>query len=310
MADYTDFNPANLRAGLLKSDRSGLKPSLTTSLYSGTGAPTHWNQLKPSLRHADGTLRAGLQKADGSLKSAALILGFVGGGEDYGVVESMTVTSGGAAVSATAGTYRLTDGTEFNTGSTSGSGLVVDVTCSTSTVTTIAVVDGGANYEATDSFSLTTGEAETLFGGSWLSALSFDVDSVTEEAGGGGGGGGGGATLTLSGMTNTAFNKDYAEVSQPFIADEDYFGISWKVEVTNPQDFKAYSYYTGSTYYLVYRNVLSNEWQVSTSSSDPETFSDNDTAIVQGNMEVLVATSELDGTEYRPDSTDSKVTYS
>ncbi len=70
MADYTDFDPANLRAGLVKSDRSGLKPSLTTPLYSGTGTPTHWNQLKPSLRHADGTLRAGMLDANNELKGA------------------------------------------------------------------------------------------------------------------------------------------------------------------------------------------------------------------------------------------------
>ena len=306
MADYSDFDPANLRKGLLNKDRTGLKPSLTTDLYSGTGVPTNWNQLKPSLRHADGTLRAGLLSSDGTLRAAILKAGFVPSegepeGDPEGAVTAMSVASGGAAVSATAQTVRLTEGTDFNFAS-AGTGLIIDVTCSTSDVTAVAIVDAGEGYEATDSVTLDTTFLGVTFGGSWVSGAQIDVDTVEEAPAASG-------SLILTGMSNTSFNQTYTEMTQPFIVNEDFFGVSWKVEVTNPLSYKSYSYYTGSIYYVVCWNTVNSEWQVSTVSTDPEAFVDDDD-LPNANDESLTSSSEVSGSENRPDSADSNVSYS
>jgi PKD repeat protein len=75
MADYSDLIPANLRASL--SDGTRLKPSITTSAYTG-GTPSAANQVKRSVVYADGTVKPSMAYADGTLKPSVLIAG--GGG--------------------------------------------------------------------------------------------------------------------------------------------------------------------------------------------------------------------------------------
>ena len=66
MPDYSSLNPAVLKPGLTTPDGADLKPGLVTSAYTG-GTPTAANQIKPSLRNADGSLKAGLVSG-GALK--------------------------------------------------------------------------------------------------------------------------------------------------------------------------------------------------------------------------------------------------
>jgi hypothetical protein len=66
VADYSDLDPAALRASL--SDGTRLKKSITTDLYTG-GTPSAANQVKPSIMYADGTLKESVTYADGTLKT-------------------------------------------------------------------------------------------------------------------------------------------------------------------------------------------------------------------------------------------------
>ena len=59
MPDYSDLIPANLKPGLTTPDGANLKPGLVTPAYTG-GTPSAADQIKPSLRNADGSLKAGL----------------------------------------------------------------------------------------------------------------------------------------------------------------------------------------------------------------------------------------------------------
>lgn len=68
MTDYSDLDPAILKPGLTTPDGANLKPSLVTSDYTG-GTPSAANQIKPSLRNADGSLKAGLL-TDGALAAS------------------------------------------------------------------------------------------------------------------------------------------------------------------------------------------------------------------------------------------------
>lgn len=70
MPDYSDLNPANLKPGLTTPDGLELKPGLVTSAYAG-GTPTASNQIKASLRNADGSLKPGL--ISGSALKASLL---------------------------------------------------------------------------------------------------------------------------------------------------------------------------------------------------------------------------------------------
>ncbi len=73
MADHTAFNPALLKPGLV--DAAGnLKPSLTTSTYSG-GTPSAATDLKPGIIRPDGTIREGLVDANDNLKPSLLSSG-------------------------------------------------------------------------------------------------------------------------------------------------------------------------------------------------------------------------------------------
>lgn len=71
MADYSDLVPAYLRPSV--SDGTRLKPSITTSNYSG-GTPSAANEVKPSLMYADGTLKESVADAVG-LKASWLLAG-------------------------------------------------------------------------------------------------------------------------------------------------------------------------------------------------------------------------------------------
>ena len=89
MADYSDLDPAALRASL--SDGTRLKKSITTDLYTG-GTPSAANQVKPSIMYADGTLKESITYADGTLKPSWLIAGG-GGGVAGGKLLQMTRTA-------------------------------------------------------------------------------------------------------------------------------------------------------------------------------------------------------------------------
>ena len=54
MSDFSDLIPANLKPSV--SDGVNLKPSITTSNYTG-GTPTAANQVKPSIMYSDGRLK-------------------------------------------------------------------------------------------------------------------------------------------------------------------------------------------------------------------------------------------------------------
>lgn len=61
--DYRDLNPSILKPGLTTPDGLDLKPSLVTTAYSG-GTPSAANQIKPSLRNADGSLKSSIANAN------------------------------------------------------------------------------------------------------------------------------------------------------------------------------------------------------------------------------------------------------
>ena len=103
------------------------------------------------------------------------IYGATTGGE----VLTMSVGSSGAGVLVTAGTVTLTEGVDFNTTTSGGTGLVIDVTTDTSTVTGVVVNDGGTGYEAGDEITMTTAECDAAFGGSWVAGAVLDIDTVS-----------------------------------------------------------------------------------------------------------------------------------
>ena len=181
MADYSDFIIANLNKGLLNADRTGLKPSLTTDLYSGTGVPTNWNQLKPSLRHADGTLRAGLIDSEGGLKFSSAAAGGGGGGDPDGEVLTMSHTTG-SAFSHTPGDYVMTDGTDFTSGSAAGTGLVLTLTVDGAGVLSFVITNGGAGYLDTENPVISIANMEAQTGGTWFVAPTFDILTVSGAA--------------------------------------------------------------------------------------------------------------------------------
>ena len=65
LASVASLAPSLLKPGLTTPDRSNLKPSLTSSTYTG-GTPGESSEVKPSLVDKEGNLKAGLTTPDGS----------------------------------------------------------------------------------------------------------------------------------------------------------------------------------------------------------------------------------------------------
>lgn len=172
MADFSNFNPAHLRKGLVDAAGTALKPGLTTSSYSGSGTPTAANELKPSIVNADGTFKPTMLRADGSLKPSLLKIGFTG------TVSATSISTAGTATGATAGSVTLVDGTGFNSGSANGSGLSISVTVTALTVTGVSIVAGGSDYLDTETYTITTAQMAAAFGGIWTVAPVFTIDTV------------------------------------------------------------------------------------------------------------------------------------
>ena len=134
MADYSDLVPAYLRPSV--SDGTRLKPSITTSNYSG-GTPSAADEVKPSLMYADGTLKESVADAVG-LKASWLLAGsprppntapvassvaFTGTeqvGETLTRTYSYSDADGDAEGVSTTQWYRADDGTGTNEAAISG----------------------------------------------------------------------------------------------------------------------------------------------------------------------------------------------
>lgn len=121
-----------------------------------------------------------LTAVNGSTDAADGIEGTFAPGAAGGVA-SVGIASGGAGVSVTAGTYSATDGTDFNSGSTSGTGLVLSLTFDSSGLTGASVTTAGTGYELTDEITITTTEAAAIAGGSWFVEPRIEVDTLTSS---------------------------------------------------------------------------------------------------------------------------------
>jgi len=116
--------------------------------------------------------------------------------------------------------------------------------------------------------------------------------------------------LTITGATNTAFNKVYTRIEDDFIYDDDFFGLKFIVDTTTTTH-AVYSYYTGSIYYIVAWDSVAGEWVVTTDSVNPQGIADDATYGTISLKEVLTTDSEDDGSGIsRPDSSDANISYS
>jgi len=210
MADYSDLVPAYLRPSV--SDGTRLKPSITTSNYSG-GTPSAADEVKPSLMYADGTLKESVADAVG-LKASWLLAGsprppntapvassvaFTGTqtvGETLTRTYSYSDADGDSEGSSTTQWYRADDGSGTNEAAISGA---------TSATYTLQAADEGKFIRVGVTPVAATGtspgtEAFSSYSGAIAAAGLTEVATTTVS---------GGAVSSMSITVNLVAGKSY-----------------------------------------------------------------------------------------------------
>ena len=116
--------------------------------------------------------------ADGTLWVDAGVLKVSVAPSTSGEVLTMSHTTG-SHLSATQGDHVFTDGTDFTSGSASGTGLVLTLTVDGSGVSTLVVTDGGQDYLDTDTVEIGSSEMAAVTGGTWIAPPTFDILTVS-----------------------------------------------------------------------------------------------------------------------------------
>ena len=121
-------------------------------------------------------------------------------------------------------------------------------------------------------------------------------------------------SLTVANTGNSVYNQLYTRMTNDLFIDGDNFGLSAIVNTVGG-GYGSFEYDAGNgTWCVIAFNTLESEWQVYTTTTDPEALADDDTVLYALGTDVepsFCATTEADGGgDLCPDSSDADVTYS